>query len=396
MQNIVSLFLLLIIIICSIYYWILAIASARKISTDLTIAHLNSFAIAIPAHNEEAVIAQTIINLKGQNYPPDMFDIYVVADYCSDSTAKNATEHGAICFERNSGESGQKGLALEWLFERIFERGRNYDAIIVIDADTLVEEYLLKYMNSRISRGGKVIQGKHIINNPTESWISSFSWILMTIDNRFNNQGRTNLNLSAKNMGDSICYRSEVIRGIDFCGGLTEDYQYRFRLLLNGIHIEYEPSAIGYGQAPLSIKAVRNQQIRWRRGALEASAQYRKQLLLKWITQKKPSLIDAVIGSTIPSYSTLTLTTFVVLFIHILFFDSFSSHQIFLWGSTAFLWCAYPLLGLYLEKAPTWAYFALLFGPLFIIWRTWIVLKLRLFPQKIIWKRTPHKSTKDN
>jgi cellulose synthase/poly-beta-1,6-N-acetylglucosamine synthase-like glycosyltransferase len=396
MQNIISLFLLMIIIICSVYYWILAIASVRKISTDLTTAHLHSFAIAIPAHDEEAVIAQTIINLKGQKYPLDMFDIYVVADYCSDRTAQNAIEHGAICFERNSGERGQKGIALKWLFERIFESEKKYDAIIVLDADTLVEENLLKYMNSRINQGGKVIQGKHIINNPTKGWISSFSWILMTIDNRFNNQGRANLNLSAKNMGDSICYRSEVLRNIDLSGSLTEDYQYRFRLLLNGILIEYEPSAIGYGQAPLSMIAVRNQQVRWRSGALEASAQYRKQLYLKWITQKKPALIDAVIGSTIPSYSTLTLTTFVGLFIHILFFDFFSSIQIYLWGSTAFLWCAYPILGLYLEKAPFRSYFALLFGPIFIIWRTWIVLKLRLFPQKITWERTPHESTRDN
>ena len=116
---------------------------------------------------------------------------------------------------------------------RIFERESNYDAIIVLDADTLVDEYFLRYMNSRISQGGKVIQGKHIINNPTDSWISSLAWVLMTVDNRFNNQGRANLNLSAKNMGDSICYSSEVIRNIGFSRGLTEDYQYRFRLLLN-------------------------------------------------------------------------------------------------------------------------------------------------------------------
>ena len=120
MQNIISLFLLLIISACSVYYWILAIASVRKISTDLTVAHLHRFAIAIPAHNEDAVIAQSINKLKQQFYPPNMYDIYVVADFCSDRTAQNAIEHGAICFERNSGESGQKGIALEWLFNTDF------------------------------------------------------------------------------------------------------------------------------------------------------------------------------------------------------------------------------------------------------------------------------------
>jgi cellulose synthase/poly-beta-1,6-N-acetylglucosamine synthase-like glycosyltransferase len=390
MHNIISFFLLFLITICSIYYWILAIASIRKISTNLTTTHLHRFAVAIPAHNEEAVIAQTILKLKQQIYPPNMFDIYVVADFCSDRTAQNAIEQGAICLERNSGESGQKGTALEWLFERIYERENNYDAIIVFDADTLVDEYFLRYINSRICQGGKVIQGKHIISNPMDGWIPSLSWVLRTIDNRFNNQGRANLSLSAKNMGDSICYRSEVIRNIGFGKGLTEDYQYRFRLLLSGIRIEYEPSAIGYGQAPLSLNAIQNQHTRWRRGTLDTNAQYRKQIILKGIAKRNIALIDAIIGLSIPSYSTLTLTTFVGLFIHIIFFDNFSSYQIYLWGSMALLWCTYPILGIYLEKAPSWAYLVILFGPLFIVWRTWIVLRILLHPKKIKWKRTPH------
>ena len=62
----------------------------------------------------------------------------------------------------------------------------------------------------------------------------------------------------------------------------------------------------------------------------------------------------------------------------------------------ASLWCAYPILGLYLDKAPPRAYFGILFGPLFIVWRTWIVLRIRLIPKKITWERTPHHRNKDN
>ena len=225
----------MVILACSAYFWVIAIASVRKTSTSLTITPLSRFAIAIPAHNEETVIGQTIERFKDQNYPRDMFDIFVVADFCTDQTAKNAREQGAICYERYSGERGQKGTALQWLFELIYKRDNNYDAIIVFDADTLVDVNFLRYMNVRISQGGKVIQGKHVISNPEDGWIPSLSWALMTIDNRFNNQGRANLNLSAKNMGDSICYKSEVIKNIGFGKGLTEDYQYRYRLLLERI-----------------------------------------------------------------------------------------------------------------------------------------------------------------
>ena len=68
-------------------------------------------------------------------------------------------------------------------------------------------------------------------------------------------------------MGDSICFRSEVIKKFGYGKGLAEDYQFRFRLLLENIRIDYEPSAIGYGQAPLSLKIAQHQHSRWRKGS---------------------------------------------------------------------------------------------------------------------------------
>ncbi len=394
MYNLVSLILLLMIATCSLYLWVIAIASIRKTSTIPTGAPLIRFAIAIPAHDEEAVIGQTVARLKHQNYPPDMFDLFVVADFSSDHTAQNARKQGAICYERDSGEHGQKALALHWLFERIFEREQTYDAIVVFDADTLVDTNFLRTISTRISQGAKVVQGRHVIINPEDGWVPSLAWAMMTIDNRFNNQGRANLKLSAKNMGDSICYTREVIEKYGCGSGLAEDYQFRFRLLLEKIHIEYEPSAVGYGQASLSWKSAVPQQRRWRKGAMDASSQYRKQMLLQGIGQKDPALIDGVLGSTIPSYSTLTFTTILILLLHIIFFSYFSSIQTYLLGVMAFLLFIYPLMGLYLEKSPRWAYLALLSGPFYMVWRTWIVLRLRLIPRAITWVRTPHKSNK--
>ena len=394
MHNLVSLILILIIASCILYLWVIAIASIRKPSTILANAPLIRFAIAIPAHNEETVIGQTVARLKHQNYPPDMFDLFVVADFCSDQTAQNAHEQGAICYERDSGEHGQKALALHCLFERIFEREQIYDAIAVFDADTLVDTNFLRIMSMRISQGARVVQGRHVIINPEDGWVPSLAWAMMTIDNRFNNQGRVNLKLSAKNMGDSICYTREVIEKYGCGSGLAEDYQFRFRLLLEKIHIDYEPSAVGYGQASLSWKSAEPQQKRWRKGALDANSQYRKQMLLQGIAQKDPALIDGVLGSTIPSYSTLTFTLLLILLIHILYFNYFSTIHTYLLGVMALLLFIYPLLGLYLEKSPRWAYLALLSGPFFMVWRTWIVLRIRLIPHAITWVRTPHKSNK--
>lgn len=92
----------------------------------------------IPAHNEEMVLGDLLENLKILKYPKELYDIYVIADNCTDSTAEVAHRHGAYVFERCNKELGGKGYAMDWAFPKIFETGRHYDAFCVFDADNLV------------------------------------------------------------------------------------------------------------------------------------------------------------------------------------------------------------------------------------------------------------------
>jgi len=45
------------------------------------------FAVLICARNEETVIGELIGSLQQQDYPADLFDVFVVADNCTDHTA---------------------------------------------------------------------------------------------------------------------------------------------------------------------------------------------------------------------------------------------------------------------------------------------------------------------
>ena len=60
----------------------------------------HKFMAIIPAHNEETVIANLVESLKNQYYDKDLYDIYVIADNCTDNTAKYAEEAGAIVYKR--------------------------------------------------------------------------------------------------------------------------------------------------------------------------------------------------------------------------------------------------------------------------------------------------------
>jgi 1,2-diacylglycerol 3-beta-glucosyltransferase len=373
-----------------LYWWLIALAGIRRSKPAGKAIYCNRFAIAIPAHNEESVIGQTVATLKKLDYPGDHFEIYVAADNCSDRTAEMARGQGAVCFERASQERSGKGAALSWLFERIFEEG-DYQAVVVFDADTQVSPDFLRVMNNRLETGAQVIQGRHVISNPRAGWFPALTWAMMTIDNRYSNQGRSNLGFSAKHMGDSICFRGEVLKEMGWGSGLTEDYEFRLRLLLEKICIQYEPEAVGYGQAPLTWQEAHAQRLRWARGMADASQRYRRQLFREGFRQRNGGMLDGALSITVPSYSTLTLIGLGLLAASLISRAAGPDWLLYAWMGTLFFLFIYPLFGLALERAPGWAYLAILSGPFFMLWRTWINLLARLRAKRVTWVRTPHR-----
>ena len=121
--DIIMIPLQVLIVFFTIYYFTISLfgilprKKEKKILTPKT-----TFAVVVAAHNEEKVVGQLVDNLKMLRYPNDMYDIFVVADNCSDHTAEVAAREGALVYERhNTNEMQQgKGFALEWMFQKLF------------------------------------------------------------------------------------------------------------------------------------------------------------------------------------------------------------------------------------------------------------------------------------
>lgn len=381
--------------------YLLCLAFAAVYSKRLTLspaeAPLYRFAIVIPAHNEESVIADTVRRLSLLDYPRQLFTVHIVADYCSDQTAEKAQRAGAVVHERNQGPRTGKGAALAWLFQRILNDAQEphpYEAVIVFDADTLVDANFLRVMDARLKQGEKVIQGQHIIVNHQSGWFPALTWAMFLIDNRLQNLGRANLGWSAKNMGDSICLRADVLRQAGWGEGLTEDYQLRQKLLLMGVKIAYEPAAKGYGEAALTWAQARAQRARWLRGSYDSSRQFARHMLHAALHRRDLALLDGALQAYLPSYSSLTLigAAFLLLqaVINQLIAPPIPQWLLGAWLALIVLLFVYPLWGLLLEKAPLRAYWAILSGPLFILWRTWLAVKARFVSGEVKWVRTQH------
>lgn len=58
-------------------------------------------------------------------------------------------------------------------------------------------------------------------------------------------------------------------------------------------------------------------------------------------------------------------------------------------------WGLYPIFGLMADRAPAWAFRALLLGPLYLVWRLWIATLVRVRGDRITWIRTPRREETD-
>ena len=180
-----------------VYQLIVSLCSLVKLKDKPLVEEKDhKFMAILPAHNEENVIGNLIDSLKKQDYPANLIDIYVIADNCTDNTARVAREAGAIVYERYDETKKTKGYALDWFLQQKIKENAPYDAICIFDADNIVDKNFLKAMNKKLCQGEEVVQGYRDIKNPTDNWITSGYALFYWTMHRFYHLARYNVGLS--------------------------------------------------------------------------------------------------------------------------------------------------------------------------------------------------------
>jgi cellulose synthase/poly-beta-1,6-N-acetylglucosamine synthase-like glycosyltransferase len=275
----------------SIFGWIKTKElNEKKVKPDKT------FALLIAAHNEELVIAHIIDSLKMQNYPKDLYDIFVIADNCSDKTAEIAQKHGAIVYNRTNNIERGKGYALEWMFSKIFHLEKKYDVVSVFDADNLVSSNFLSEMNKQLCKGHKVVQGYIDSKNPFDSWITCSYSIAFWLANRIFQLPRYYLGLSCGLCGTGFCIDIDVLKQIGWGATcLTEDLEFTMKLALNGMKVAWAHDAIVYDEKPLTLKQSWSQRKRWMQGHADCAARFLFPLFRKAFKEKDLISFDCAV-----------------------------------------------------------------------------------------------------
>lgn len=287
--------------VIGVYQFGLALFGLYKKKKKQSFAPAKSFAVLVAAHNEEKVVGALMENLKQLNYPKELYDVFVICDNCTDRTADIVRSHGMNACVRTNPNLRGKGYAIEWMLKQLWKMPRQYDAVVMFDADNLAHPDFLSEMNNDLCSGAQVIQGYIDTKNPEDSWVTAAYGISYWYCNRLWQLSRHNLNMANFLGGTGMCFETNLLKEIGWgATSLVEDLEFTMRCVERGIKPVFNYDAKLFDEKPLTFKASARQRLRWMQGHFTVARKYFFPLLWKSIKERSMVKLDmALYGANV-------------------------------------------------------------------------------------------------
>lgn len=311
--NIINICLGIIFLLCYSYQLVYLLLAYIKKPERHPDAPPHRIAVIIAARNEAKVIHNLLDSLKAQDYPKEFYDVFLVADNCTDNTAEVARSHGAIVYERFNNVEKGKGYAIDYLIKVIKrDYGDRYDAFIMFDADNVVLPDYITEMNKTFSVGYDVVTSYRNASNYGSNWRAAGQGMYFIRDSRIMNLARLRIGSNTFVAGTGFLFSNKIAEdngGWPFhC--LTEDGEFTMDNAVKGVKCGYCHHAMFYDEQATSIKDSWNQRLRWCKGGLQIFRKYLPGLIKGIFSRKILSCFDMTMCLT-PAY-VLSITGVVV------------------------------------------------------------------------------------
>ena len=273
--------LFMVIFAYQIFYVIVAFVKRQPKYTNPIVYH--RFAVLICARNEESVLGNLIESIKTGDYPQNLVDVYVMADNCTDSTARVAENRGAIVYTRENKTLVGKGYALEALLNKIAgDAGVDkYDGYFVFDADNLIRHDYITRMNEKFCQGYDVITSLRNSKNYGDNWLTAGCGLRFLRECKFLNLPRDILGTPCPVGGTGFLFSRKALMNRDgwHYHLLTEDIQFSVDNIIKDAKMGYCDKAMFYDEQPDDLSQSVKQRMRWRKGIFQVVASYGNKLI---------------------------------------------------------------------------------------------------------------------
>ncbi len=261
--------------------------------------------VLVPAHDEEAVIAATLGDIRSELNGADA--LLVVADNCRDRTAEIARSLGARVIERHDPVRRGKGFALDFGIAHIASDPP--DVLVIIDADCRVEPGAIRRLSRFAMNHGRPAQADNLLALPRGAApLTSISALAFLVRNRVRPTGLRRMGLPCQLMGCGMALPWEVVRAAPSAGShLVEDMMMGIDLAARGFAPVYCRGAHVTSPPPKRMHAMRGQRRRWEYGHISTLIERAPKLITHGIAQRRLKLLAMGLDLLVPPLALLAI-----------------------------------------------------------------------------------------
>jgi len=321
----------------------------------------------VPAHNEELLIESCVQSLMRLRYPATQRSAVVIADNCTDRTAELARAAGAQCLERHDRQLPGKPRAIAWALSRL--PVKEFDTVIIIDADTVVDADFGRALAAEAPVAGKAFQAYFDVRNPADGPLTRMATVLAAANYRFAYALKRRVGLNAPLLGNGMCIGTAVLAAHGWNAfTIAEDWELYTLYTTTGVPIESLESARLYAEEARSLRQSSTQRQRWTAGKLTVLGR----LITRLVTSGQIGLaqkFDAVAELTGPGPVVhLGLATVLAALTTVLHPPGATALLLSLGGSVVRP-AIYTVAGLFVQPNPLRAAASFAFLPFYMVWR---------------------------
>lgn len=264
-----------------------------------------SYVVLIPAHDESGVIVKTITSL--QRLMTAKGRILVVADNCTDDTARLARQCGASVAERYDRTRLGKGYALNFGLQIL--QTAPPDVVIILDADCVFETGTPAELAAETLKCNSPLQSHYAMrvlgSETTAEKIRHFAWRLK---NYLRPLGLLHLALPCQLAGTGMAFPWKLIRSVDLASSnLVEDVETGINLATIGAYPTYCRAIRVVSEFPSSAGAMQSQRERWEHGHLQIILTRVPTLILRSIRNLDWRLLAMAVDLSVPPISLIVI-----------------------------------------------------------------------------------------
>ncbi len=237
----------------------LASLGTRK-SYSPTANKQHKFAILFPAYKEDRVILPVVESFLQQHYPQELYKVIVISDHMQETTNERLAQLPITLLKANY-ENSSKAKALNFAMDH-FERDE-FDAVVILDADNIVDTNFLLEINKVFDAGVQAIQAHRTAKNRNTD-IAVLDGLSEEVNNSIFRRGHVRLGISSALIGSGMIFNYQWFHdNVKHLVTTGEDKELEVLLLKQRIFIEFLDEVYVYDEKTQGEKGFYNQRRRW-------------------------------------------------------------------------------------------------------------------------------------